>query len=69
MTVPWSIDELTPQWFSAALGRQIDTVECRTFAEGVGMLSVMVQASLTTPAPIPARSINSWVQRLRTPRP
>ena len=47
--VPRHVDELTPAWCTAALrpARPVVAVRVRTFAEGVGMLSVMARVELT----------------------
>ena len=39
-----TIDDLTPAWFSSALGSTVTDVSCAIFGEGVGMLSVMAGA-------------------------
>jgi hypothetical protein len=49
MTIPRTVDDLTPQWCSEALGRQIDTVTPTPLGVGVGLVGQLFRLELDGP--------------------
>jgi len=49
MTIPRSVDDLTPQWCSDALGRRIDTVSATPLGVGVGLVGLLFKLDLEGP--------------------
>src|SRR5215475_5566206 len=49
MTIPRTVDDLTPEWCSAALGRSIDTVTAAPIGVGVGLVGQLFRLELDGP--------------------
>ncbi len=46
MTIPKKLDDLTPEWFSDALGRRIETVRGEPIGVGVGLVGTLFRLTL-----------------------
>jgi hypothetical protein len=49
MTIPRTVDDLTPQWCGEALGREIDTVTATPLGVGVGLVGQLFRLELDGP--------------------